>query len=293
MLSKPQGAEELRNLMTGQELLAAPGVYDGLSGRIAEAAGFPALYVSGGAIARSLGYPDIGLTTFTEMQKRLEEIRAVTSLPLIVDADTGYGNVINVLRTVRGFEAAGAAALHIEDQVDPKRCGHYEQKELIRPRDMINKIRAAMDARSNPATIIIARTDARSVLGLNEAIDRANSYAQAGADVLFIEAPRSRQEIERIASEVKAPLLINMFSGGKTPLIEKAELAALGYRIMIVPSDLQRAAVRGMQRAAEQIARHGHTRSMQRDMASFAEREHVVGLQTVQGLERKFMQDTE
>jgi 2-methylisocitrate lyase-like PEP mutase family enzyme len=270
-------------------LLIAPGVYDGLSARIAEAAGFEALYVSGGAIARSMGYPDVGLVTQTEMVKRLEEIRAVTSLPLIVDADTGYGNAVNVIRTVRAYARAGAAALHIEDQVEPKRCGHYEGKEVVPSNEMTQKIRAALAAREHGDVLIIARTDARAVLGLEAAIERGNAYAEAGADVIFVEAPQSVAEIERIAYEVHAPLLINMFQGGKTPLVPPARLAALGYRIMIVPSDLQRAAIRAMQRAAQVLRQHGNTASIADEMVSFAEREQVIGLAEVEELQRRFL----
>ena len=290
MLGKTQGPARLRELLARGRLIVAPGVFDGLSARIAEAAGFEALYVSGGAIARSMGYPDIGLVTQTEMVKRIEEIRAVTHLPLVVDADTGYGNAINVIRTVRAYERAGAAALHIEDQVEPKRCGHYEGKEVIGVKEMVQKIQAAVAARENPDFVIIARTDARAVLGMDAAIERARAYAEAGADVIFVEAPQSEEEIERIARDVPAPLLINMFWGGKTPLVPPQRLEALGYRIMIVPSDLQRAAIRAMQRAAEAIRREGHTLSLKEEMATFDERERVVGLPEIQELQARFLQ---
>ena len=282
------GPTELRALLAQEELLTAPGVYDGLSAKIAEAAGVAALYISGGAIARSMGYPDVGLVTFTEIQKRLDEIRAVTTLPLIVDADTGYGNAINVMRTVRAYARSGAAALHLEDQMEPKRCGHYESKHVVSSAEMVQKIQAAQAAAGGDL-VIIARTDARAVLGLDAAIERGNAYAEAGADVIFVEAPQSLEEIERIALEVHAPLLINMFWGGKTPLVPAEQLTALGYRIMIVPSDLQRAAMRAMQRAAAEIRRHGHTEAMAEDMASFAEREEIIGLAEVQALQRKFL----
>ena len=282
------GPTELRALLAQEALLTAPGVYDGLSAKIAEAAGVAALYISGGAIARSMGYPDVGLVTFTEMQKRLDEIRAVTTLPLIVDADTGYGNAINVMRTVRAYARSGAAALHLEDQMEPKRCGHYEGKHVVSSAEMVQKIQAAQAAAGGDL-VIIARTDARAVLGLDAAIERGNAYAEAGADVIFVEAPQSLEEIERIALEVHAPLLINMFWGGKTPLVPAEQLTALGYRIMIVPSDLQRAAMRAMQRAAAEIRRHGHTEAMAEDMASFAEREEIIGLAEVQALQRKFL----
>ena len=287
MLHDSQGTSQLQSLLSQGGLLTAPGVYDGLSARIAEAAGFAALYISGGAISRSMGYPDLGLVTQTEMLKRLEEIRAVTRLPLIMDADTGYGNAINVLRTVRAYERAGAAAIHIEDQVEPKRCGHYEGKEIIEAHEMCQKIQAACAARDR--LLIIARTDARAVSGLEAAIERGQAYAQAGADVIFVEAPQSLQEIERIARAVRAPLLINMFWGGKTPLVPPERLAALGYRIMIVPSDLQRAAIRAMQRAAAAIRQDGNTAALADEMVSFAEREQVIGASEVETLQKRFL----
>jgi len=289
VLQTAQGPTQLRALLAQEGLLTAPGVYDGLSAKIAEAAGVAVLYVSGGAIARSMGYPDIGLVTLTEMQKRLEEIRAVTALPLIVDADTGYGNALNVIRTIRAYARSGAAALHIEDQVEPKRCGHYEGKQVVASAEMVQKIQAAAEACGDSGLVVIARTDARAVLGLDAAIERGNAYAEAGADMIFVEAPQSVEEIQRIALEVKAPLVINMFWGGKTPLVPAERLAALGYRIMIVPSDLQRAAIRAMQRAAAEIRTHGHTAAMAEDMVSFAEREELIDLAEAQALQHRFL----
>jgi 2-methylisocitrate lyase-like PEP mutase family enzyme len=289
MLQAIQGPIHLRALLNRGGLITAPGVYDGLSARIAEAAEFEALYISGGAISRSMGYPDIGLVTQTEMVKRLEEIRAVTSLPLIMDADTGYGNAINVVRTIRAYERAGAAALHIEDQLEPKRCGHYEGKEIISVNEMEQKIQAAVAAREQGELVIIARTDARAVIGLEAAIERGNAYAEAGADVIFVEAPQSLEEIEQIAREVHAPLLINMFWGGKTPLVPAEQLATLGYRLMIVPSDLQRAAIRAMQRAAAAIRQDGNTAAMADAMVSFAEREDVIGKPEIEALQKRFL----
>ena len=289
MLQTTQGPTQLRALLAQEELLTAPGVYDGLSARIAEAAGVAVLYISGGAIARSMGYPDMGLVTLTEMQKRLEEIRAVTALPLIVDADTGYGNALNVIRTIRAYARSGAAALHLEDQVEPKRCGHYDGKQVVGSAEMVQKIQAAVEAGGDSGPVIIARTDARAVLGLEVAIERGNVYAEAGADLIFVEAPQSLAEIERIALEVKAPLVINMFWGGKTPLVPAEQLAALGYRVMLVPSDLKRAAIRAMQRAAAEIRTHGHTAAMAQDMVSFAEREELIGLAEAQALQHRFL----
>jgi 2-methylisocitrate lyase-like PEP mutase family enzyme len=270
------GAERLAELLRGPGTIVAPGVFDGLSARIAAAAGFRALYCSGGAVARSAGVPDLGLLTMTEVLARLREVVDATSLPVIADADTGYGNPLNVVRTVREFERLGAAAVHLEDQVAPKRCGHYTGQELITAEEMVHKLRAALDTRDR--MLIIARTDARGRSGLEEAIRRGRLYAEAGADVVFVEAPRSREEIEEIARSVPGPLLINMFQGGRTPLVPAGELAAIGYRLVIVPSDLQRAAIHGMRLAAETLRRDGSTAAIDDRLASFAERDEVVDL---------------
>jgi len=290
VLQPMAGPARLRELLAAGRLLVAPGVYDGLSARIAEQAGFEVLYVSGGAVARSMGLPDVGLVSLTETAKRVEEIRAVTSGPLVVDADTGYGNELNVIRTVRTLERAGAAAIHLEDQVTPKKCGHYQGHQLIEAEAMVRKIRAALDARQDPNLLIIARTDARSAVGLEEAIRRGRLYFEAGAEIIFIEAPRSEAELERIGQELAGiPLLVNMFHGGKTPLVPKARLEALGYRLMIVPSDLQRAAIWGMQRAARLLRERGETTLLVGEMAGFAERDQIVGLPEVEALERRYL----
>ena len=292
MLHSMAGPAHLKGLLGQDRLLVAPGVYDGLSARIAEQAGFEVLYVSGGAVARSMGVPDVGLVSLAETAKRLEEIREVTSLPLVADADTGYGNEINVIRTVRMLERAGAAAVHLEDQVTPKKCGHYQVKEVVDAEEMVRKIRAALDARQDPDFLVIARTDALAVLGLDEAIRRGRRYAEAGAGMIFVEAPRSEEELERIARELAGiPLLVNMFHGGKTPLVPAARLEAMGYRLMIVPSDMQRAAIYGMQRAARLLRQRGDTAPMAGEMAGFAERDEIVGLPEVKALETRYLEE--
>ena len=280
------GAERLAELLKGPEIVVAPGVYDGLSARIATAAGFSAIYCSGGAVARGSGVPDLGLLTMTETLARLREVVDATSLPVIADADTGYGNPLNVVRAVREFERLGAAAIHLEDQVAPKKCGHYAEHELISAEEMVHKLRAALDTREK--MLIIARTDARGHSGLEEAIRRGRLYSEAGADLVFVEAPRSRQEIEEIARSVPGPLLINMFEGGQTPLIPAAELAALGYRLVIVPSDLQRAAIHGMQLAAATLRRDGSSAAIGDRLASFEERDEIVGLAGWSELEKRY-----
>ena len=279
-------AAQLRHLMQADRIVIAPGVYDGLSARIAAAAGFSALYCSGGAVARSTGVPDLGLLSMTEVLARLREVVDASSLPVIADADTGYGNAVNVVRTVREFERVGAAAIHLEDQVSPKKCGHYAGQELISAEEMVQKLRAALDARRD--MLIIARTDARGRAGVDEALRRARLYAETGVDVVFVEAPVSREEIATIAREVPAPLLINMFEGGRTPLMPADELSRLGYRVMIVPSDLQRAAIKAMQVVAAALVRDGSSAAVRDQLASFAEREEVVDLESWTNLEARY-----
>ena len=271
-------ARRLRDRLRSAELLVAPGVFDGLSARIAAAEGFEALYASGGAIARSAGVPDLGLLSLTEVLARVREIVDATNLPVIADADAGYGNALNVYRTVREFERHGVAALHLEDQVSTKKCGHYAGKQLVSAAEMVGKLRAAQEARRDPDLVLIARTDARAVEGLENAIRRGNAYAAAGADMVFVEAPESEDELRTIAREVRAPLLVNMFQGGRTPLVAPGALAAMGYRVMIVPSDLQRAAIRAMQEAAAAIKATGTASGMGARLAGFNERDTLVDL---------------
>jgi 2-methylisocitrate lyase-like PEP mutase family enzyme len=266
----------LRQRLTGGRILVAPGVYDGLSARLARSAGFEAVYATGGGIARSLGYPDLGLLGMSEVMDRLANIVEHAGVPVIADADTGYGNALNVRRTVRELERAGVAALHLEDQVFPKRCGHYDDKAVVPITEMAQKLRAAREAATDADLVLIARTDALAVEGLDGAIARAQAYAEAGADVLFVEAPVSEAQVAEIATRVSGPKLINMFEGGKTPLVPLARLEVFGYRIVIIPSDLQRAAIRAMQEVLAVIARDGNSRAVADRMATFAEREAVV-----------------
>ena len=278
----------LRELLRGDGIVVAPGVYDGLSARLARAAGFAAAYATGGGIARSMGFPDLGLVSMHEVADRLAGIVEHAGVPVIADADTGYGNALNVRRTVREFERAGVAALHLEDQVFPKRCGHYDDKAVVSTAEMVQKLRAARDAAADPDLVLIARTDAIAVEGLAGAIERAHAYAAAGADVLFVEAPESEAQIETIARSVPGPKLINMFEGGKTPLMPLARLGSLGYRIVIVPSDLQRAAIRAMEDVLAVMRRDGNSRAAAGRMATFAEREAVVGTPEYLDLDRRY-----
>lgn len=233
---QPTKCRRLRELLAGEQLIVAPGVYDGISATLVGKLGFSAAYMTGaGVCASGFGLPDIGLLTLTEMAERAAVLAGLLEVPLIADADTGYGSPINVIRTVREYEHAGVAAIQLEDQVFPKRCGHLAGKQVIPADEFARVLQAAIEARRDPDTVIIARTDARAPLGIEEAIRRAHRYAQLGADVIFVEAPRSVEEIEQIAAQVDAPLLLNIVPGGLTPEIDHARLAELGYRIAIHP----------------------------------------------------------
>jgi 2-methylisocitrate lyase-like PEP mutase family enzyme len=278
----------LRQLVADGDVVVAPGVYDGLSARLAARAGFAAIYATGGGIARSMGYPDLGLLSPREIVDRLANIVEQASVPVIADADTGYGNALNVRRAIREFERAGVAAIHLEDQTFPKRCGHYDDKAVVPAAEMVQKLRAAREALTDPDLLLIARTDALAVEGLDAAVERAHAYQAAGADVIFVEAPTSDAQIEAIARRVGAPKLINMFQGGKTPLVPLARLSELGYRIVIIPSDLQRAAIRAMEDTLAAIARDGNSAAVGDRMASFNERETAVDTSGWLALDRRY-----
>jgi len=247
MLTTP-GRQRLKDLLNKRELIIAPGVFDGISAQLTKRTGHVAAYMTGAGVAASgFGLPDIGLVTATEMADRVRMIvGALGDIPLIADADTGYGAPMNVVRTVRSYDAAGVAAIQLEDQVFPKRCGHLPDKQVVDAAVFEQTLAAALDARSDDNLLVVARTDARAPLGLDAAIERANRYANAGADVIFVEAPQDTGEIERIAREVEAPLLINLVLGGMTPLESASRLQELGYAIAIHPSNLLMQATFGM-----------------------------------------------
>jgi 2-methylisocitrate lyase-like PEP mutase family enzyme len=258
-------------------ILIAPGVYDSLTALIAERAGFEALYVSGAGISHSrLGRPDIGLVSMSEVVQTVALIRDRVGAHLVVDADTGYGNALNAQAAARAFERSGVAAFHLEDQTFPKKCGHYDDKSLVPTAEMVAKLKAMRDALHDPDFVVIARTDAIAVEGFAAAIDRASAYREAGADMIFVEAPTSEAEIAEVAKSVSGWKVINMFEGGKTPLLPVPRLEALGYHLVIIPSDTQRAAIKAMQRVLAAIGRDGSSASMCGDMVSFKEREALV-----------------
>jgi 2-methylisocitrate lyase-like PEP mutase family enzyme len=240
--------QRLRDLLNQRELIVAPGVFDGISAQLAKRTGHVAAYMTGAGVAASgFGLPDIGVVTASEMADRARMIvESLGDIPLIADADTGYGAPVNVVRTVRSYDRAGVAAIQLEDQEFPKRCGHLPDKRVVDAAVFEQTLAAALDTRSDDNLLVIARTDARAPLGLDAAIERANRYAEAGADIIFVEAPQGSDEIERIASEVDAPLLINLVLGGMTPLESASRLQELGYAIAIYPSNLLARATLGM-----------------------------------------------
>ena len=281
----------LRELLNSGQTVVAPGAFDPLAARLVEEAGFAAVYMTGfGTSAALLGRPDVGLLTMTEMADSAGRIAACVDIPLIADADTGYGNPLNVIRTVGAYEAAGVAGLHIEDQVAPKKCGHMEGKQVIGADEMAQKVRAAVDARTDPDFVIIARTDARAVEGLDSALDRARRYRDAGADVLFIEALVSEAEIEAAAAAFPdVPLLFNWAEGGKTPPVSLDRLTELGYRIVIFPIGTLLAATAAMRRILKEIAAAGTPASLLGELPTFGEFTDFIGLPEVRGIEQRYI----
>jgi 2-methylisocitrate lyase-like PEP mutase family enzyme len=271
-------------------MLIAPGAFDCLSARLIEAANFPAVYVTGfGTAATYLGRPDVGLLGMSEMVDTARRIARAVAVPVIADADTGYGNPLNVIRTVQAYEDAGVAAIHIEDQVAPKKCGHLEGKQVVPASEMIAKIRAAVAARRSHEFAIIARTDARAVEGLERAIERAHLYREAGADVLFVEAPQSEAEIEMIAQSLRGvALLFNWAEGGKTPQIPLERLRELGFRIVIFPISTLLAAARAIREVLASMRRDGTPSAAMHTMMPFKEFVNFIGLPEIHDIERRF-----
>jgi 2-methylisocitrate lyase-like PEP mutase family enzyme len=253
------GATGLRALLRGEAMVIAPGAYDGLTAKLVAQAGFPAVYMTGAGTSVSHGYPDFGLLTMSEMVENAARIVRSVDVPVIADADTGYGNELNVFRTVQEYEQRGVAGIHIEDQVTPKKCGHLDDKEIVSREDYVAKIRAAVAARRDADFMIIARTDARAVAGLEEAVARANAALAAGADMAFVEAPQTIEELAAVPKQVRGPCLLNVVRGGKTPEIDLLRAQALGYRLAIVPGLLLKAVIGACDEVlAELKARHIH-----------------------------------
>jgi 2-methylisocitrate lyase-like PEP mutase family enzyme len=285
------GAECLRSRLSRKPIVVAPGVYDAFTALVATQAGFATLYISGAAIAYTrLGRPDIGLVSVSEVTQTIAMIRDRVAANLVVDADTGYGNALNVARTVREFERVGANAIQIEDQDFPKRCGHLDGKALISPAEMCGKIRAALDARRARDTLIIARTDAIAVEGFDRAIERALSYREVGADMLFIEAPRTRDDLTCMTAALRgrAPLMANMVEGGKTPPLSAAELEAIGFALVIFPGGIVRAFGQLATEYYASLAKHGSSEPFRGRMLDFAGLNDLIGTPELLALGKRY-----
>ncbi|MYZ46258.1 isocitrate lyase/PEP mutase family protein [Propylenella binzhouense] len=279
-----------RSLLQKGTYVVAPGAYDPLSARLVRLAGFDAVYLTGGGFSRANGFPDFGVLSLTEVVQFIGRTVEAVDIPVIADADTGYGNAINVVRTVREFEKTGVTGFHLEDQVSPKKCGHYEGKLIVPKAEMIGKIKAAVDTRRDPDMVIIARSDSRAVEGLDAAIDRVNAYVEAGADLGFVEAPQSVDELRRVAAEVRAPAVANIFEGGKTPTVPAEELQEMGFRLGIYPSQTHRAAIFAMKEVLAVLKSDGDTARIEHRLASFHDREEAVGTARWYEMEKKYLQ---
>jgi 2-methylisocitrate lyase-like PEP mutase family enzyme len=277
----------LRRHLASGRLLVVPGAANALTARLAVETGFEAVYVTGAGIANTfLGTPDIGLVTLSEVAAHVAAIREAVDVPLIVDADTGFGNAVGVRRAVRDLERAGADALQLEDQAFPKRCGHFSGKELVETAEMVQKVRAAVDARRDDRLVVIARTDARASEGLAAALDRAAAYREAGADVTFVEAPQSIEEIKAIPAAVDAPQLINFVEGGRTPMVPLDELD--GYAIALFANAALQGAIKGTITVLEGLRRTGSLDAVAADLTGWQERQRLVGKPEFDELERRY-----
>lgn len=290
---KATGHASLRTLLAQDGILTLPGIYDGISARIADRLGFPALYMTGyGTVASALALPDAGLASYTEMVDRVRYLAAAVQALLIADGDTGYGGLLNVERTVRGYEAAGAAAIQIEDQEFPKRCGHTEGRRVIPREDAKRKIEVALDTRADPDFLVIARTDARYAHGIDEALRRGEMFLAAGADILFVESPATPEEFRRIAETFKGvPLLANMVEGGRSPFLPAAELGRMGFKIALFPASGFLAAAASLSAVYEQIREKGTSSSAAVALHPFADMNRLMGFPGVDAFGEKWQPD--
>ncbi len=282
--------KKLRQLIENDHILVAPGAHDALTAKIIEKVGFQAVYMTGyGQAASHLGQPDVGLLTMSEMADRARNIAEAVQIPVIADADTGFGNAINVMRTMRAYEKAGVAAIQLEDQVAPKKCGHMTGRQVVAKDEMVWKIKAAVDARQDQDLMIIARTDARTVHGLEEALERGKAYEEAGADIIFIESPESVEEMKQINATIEVPVLANMVEGGRTPLLNNSELEDLGYDLVIYPTASTYITAKVIKQLMETLMKEGTTASLMKEMVTFSEFNDLIGLNVIRELEAKYV----
>ena len=283
----PPSTSRLAEIFAQRRATLVPGAFNALSARVIADLGYEAVYVTGAGVTNGLlGMPDIGLITVTELAGTVAAIRDAVDLPLIVDADTGFGNAVNTVRTVRTLERAGANAIQIEDQVFPKKCGHFAGKDVVGTGEIVSKIKAAVDARDH--LLVVARTDARAIHGLDDAIERAQRFVEAGADAVFIEAPRTPDELKRIAREIEAPHFANMVIGGLTPVLPRSELEEYGFSVVLYANAALQAALTGMQATLTRLKEDGRLDEAGGMMATFAERQRIVGKPHFDALEKKY-----
>lgn len=284
-----KNSTKMRQLFQTGKMIVAPGAHDALTAKIIGKTGFDAVYMTGyGQAASHLGNPDVGLLTMSEMVARASAIVEAAGVPVIADADTGFGNAINVRRTVREYEKAGVAVIQLEDQVMPKKCGHMLGRQVIPKEEMVGKIKAAADARMDDDFMIMARTDARTIMGIDEAIERGLAYQEAGADIIFIESPESKEEMVMINKAIKVYTLANMVEGGRTPMLPNQELEALGYNLVIYPTASTYLTTKAMLTLMETLKKEGTTATMIPEMVTFSEFNDLIGLTEIRALEAKY-----
>lgn len=280
----------LRGKLAEGRLLLAPGAYDGLTARLVEQAGFPVVYATGAGISNSqLAMPDVGLATMNEILEQVRKMVGAVEIPILADIDTGFGNAVNLFRTIREFERAGAAAVQIEDQVSPKRCGHFNGKQIVSFEEAVGKIRAAVEARSDPDMVIIARTDAIAVAGMDEALRRGKAFLEAGADVIFVEAPNSREELALVGRSLPGAKVANIVEGGKTPVVGAADLASMGYSIALYANLVLRSSVFAIQQNLAHLRDHGDTQGVLDQIITMQERANVTRKDYFDQVERRFV----
>jgi 2-methylisocitrate lyase-like PEP mutase family enzyme len=281
--------EQFKKRLAKPEIIIAPGVHDMVSLRLADSFGFEALYMTGyGTVASSLGLPDAGLASYTQMLEKVQMMAAMAKTPLIADGDTGYGGLLNIQHTIRGYENAGVVAIQLEDQEFPKKCGHTPSRRVIPTNDMVKKIQVASDSRSDANFLIIARTDARTSLGIDEALKRGEAYAKAGADILFIESPESKEEMQMIGKQFDLPVVANMVDTGKTPVLSRDELQAIGYQLAIFPVTAMLASVKAMQQVYAGFKAQGSSVQMADQLYEFNDLSKLMGFEEVWDFEKKY-----
>ncbi|MBT2730169.1 oxaloacetate decarboxylase [Bacillus sp. ISL-75] len=285
--------KEFQKLIQKPVPFILPGAYDSMSARLIEEIGFNAIYATGAGISNAqLGWADVGLTSLKEVVEIVARMTDVTTIPIVVDADTGFGNAINVMRSVREFERAGVAAIQIEDQVSPKKCGHFNGKDVISKEEMVGKIKAAVDTRNDENLAIIARTDALAVNGMNDALERANAYAEAGADIIFVEAPTTIEQLKQITSSLKGiPQIVNLVEGGKTPLITLKEAEEIGFKIMLCANTVLRSAIKGISESLRILKAEGSQENVHDLICTWEERQSLFKLNQIKAWEKKYAEN--